>query len=116
MCVAAIGNLVHYKFSDRMASLKLPQKLLDIACHDTQSNVQENALNALNMFCKHDKAKQILKEVEGIDKLTHFTANSSPSSVQSSSSTRANSNLKSQAKKQSASSVACRNIIKSLKK
>ncbi len=56
---AAIGNLVNHKFTDKMIALKLPQKLLDVACHDTQFSVQENALSVLKSFCKHEKAKKV---------------------------------------------------------
>ena len=58
--IAAIGNLVNHKFSDKMISLKVPQKLLEVACHDTQFTVQESALNVLKIFCKHDKAKKVI--------------------------------------------------------
>lgn len=57
---AVIGNLVNHKFSDKMISLKVPQKLLEVACHDTQFSVQESALNVLRIFCKHDKAKKVI--------------------------------------------------------
>jgi len=56
---AAIGNLVNHKLSDKMISLKVPQKLLEVACHDTQFSVQESALNVLRLFCKHEKAKKV---------------------------------------------------------
>lgn len=56
---AAIGNLVNHKFSDKMITLKIPQKVLDVACHDTQFNVQESALNVLKSFCKYEKAKKV---------------------------------------------------------
>lgn len=57
---AVIGNLVNYKFSEKMIGLKVPQKLLEIACNDTQFNVQESALNVLRLLCKHDKGKKVL--------------------------------------------------------
>lgn len=56
---AAIGNLVNHKITDKMITLKVPQKLLEVACHDTQLNVKENALNVLKIFSKHDKAKKV---------------------------------------------------------
>jgi hypothetical protein len=57
--LAAIGNLANHRFSDKMINLKIPQKVLDVACHDTQFNVQESALNALKAFCKYEKAKKV---------------------------------------------------------
>ena len=42
-----------------MVIYKVPQKLLDVACHDTQLNVKESALNVLRSFCKHEKAKKV---------------------------------------------------------
>lgn len=59
ICKAAIGNLANHKLSDKMISLKIPQKILDVAIHDTQFNVQESALNALKAFCKYEKSKKV---------------------------------------------------------
>jgi hypothetical protein len=42
-----------------MIALKIPQKILDVACHDTQFNVQENALIVLKSLCKYAKAKKV---------------------------------------------------------
>lgn len=61
---AAIGNLVNHKFSDKMITLKIPQKVLDVACHDTQFNVQESALNVLKSFCKYEKAKKVKLNID----------------------------------------------------
>jgi hypothetical protein len=55
-----------------MISLKIPQKLLDVACHDTQFSVQESALNTLKMFCKYEKARLCLKDLDAIEKLTNI--------------------------------------------
>lgn len=57
--IAAIGNLANHKISDKMLSLKAPQKLLEVACHDTQFTVQEKALNVLNIFVHNEKAKKV---------------------------------------------------------
>ena len=57
--IAAIGNLANHKISDKMLSLKAPQKLLEVACHDTQFTVQEKALNVLNIFVLNEKAKKV---------------------------------------------------------
>jgi hypothetical protein len=59
---AVIGNLVNYKFTEKMVVLKVPQKLLEIACNDTQFNVQESALNVLRLLCKHEKGKKVRKK------------------------------------------------------
>lgn len=48
-----------------MTSLKIPQKLLEMACHDTQFTVQESALNVLRALCQHDKAKKVSKKIGG---------------------------------------------------
>ena len=50
---------MNYKFTEKMLQLKLPQKMLDVACHDTQVNVQENALCVIKSFCKNEKAKKV---------------------------------------------------------
>lgn len=52
--------MVNHKFTDKMVIYKVPQKLLDVACHDTQLNVKESALNVLRSFCKHEKAKKVI--------------------------------------------------------
>ncbi|CAF0816845.1 unnamed protein product, partial [Brachionus calyciflorus] len=69
---AVIGNLVNHKFTDKMISLKIPQKVLELACHDTQLSVQESALNALLAFCKHDKARKCLRDLDAIEKLSNL--------------------------------------------
>lgn len=59
---AAIGNLANHKFSEKMVTLKIPQKVLDVACHDTQFSVQESALNVLSLFCKYEKARKVSQQ------------------------------------------------------
>jgi hypothetical protein len=53
--------MINYKFSDKMINLKIAQKLVEVACNDTQFNVQESALNVLRIMCKHEKAKKVFK-------------------------------------------------------
>ncbi len=43
-----------------MIKLKLPQKILEITCNDTQFAVQEAALNVLRIMCQHEQAKKVL--------------------------------------------------------
>lgn len=54
-----IGNLINHRVSEKIIALKVPQKLLEVACHDTQFSVQESALNVLRLLCKHDKPKKV---------------------------------------------------------
>ena len=54
------GNIVIHRCAEKIFSLKIPQKLLEIACHDSHFNVQERALNSLKLFCKHEKAKKVI--------------------------------------------------------
>ncbi len=100
----AIGNLVSYKFSDKLFTYKVPHKLLEIVCHDTQLSVQESALNVLKILCKHEKAKKILRDIDAIDKLSSITF-SSPS----------NTDLTSSNNNSLAASLMCRSIIYQLK-
>ncbi len=51
--------MINHKFTEKMINLKVPQKLLEVACRDTQFSVQENALNVLRSFCQHEKAKKV---------------------------------------------------------
>ena len=43
-----------------MTSLRITQKLLEMACHDTQLNVQESTLSVLRVLCQHEKAKKVI--------------------------------------------------------
>jgi len=57
--IALIGNLVNYKFTERMAELKVAQKLVEMACSDTQFSVQESALNVVRVMCKHERGRAV---------------------------------------------------------
>ena len=43
-----------------MTSLKIPQKLLEMASHDTQLSVQESTLSVLRVLCQHEKSRKVL--------------------------------------------------------
>ena len=55
-----LGFLARYRLSERLIELKVPEKLLDVACHDTHVTVQEFALRVLKQMLKHDKAKEVI--------------------------------------------------------
>lgn len=63
-----LGFLARHRLSDRLIELKVPEKLLDVACHDTHVTVQEFALRVLKQMLKHPKAK----EVKRVEKLDYF--------------------------------------------
>lgn len=94
--------MVNHKFTDKMIALKIPHKLLELACHDTQFGVQESALNALNSLCKHEKARKCLNDLDAIEKLSSISFMS------------AQSKDLDKETYQKASSL-CKNIIKCLK-
>jgi hypothetical protein len=94
---------VSHKFSEKLLTCKVPHKLLEIACHDTQLSVQESALNVLKTLCKHEKAKKTLKDIDAIEKLSNITF-LSPSNTDLTSS---NNNM--------TASLICRSIIYQLK-
>ena len=97
--------MVNHKFSDKLITYKVPHKLLEIACHDTQLSVQESALHVLKTLCKHDKAKKTLKNIDAIEKLSNINF-LSPS----------NTDLNSSASNNSVTAaLICRNIIYQLK-
>jgi fused len=81
---ATIGNLAMYKFTDKMAQLKIPQKILEIACNDTQFIVKETALLVLRSLCNHDKAKKILKDLDAVEKLSNMDFLTNPKVLDSS--------------------------------
>ena len=90
--VDTLGFLARYRLSDRLIELKVPEKLLDVACHDTHVAVQEFALRVLKQMLKHDQAKEvipsfcfdqylfffffkILRECNATDKLSNLLSN-----------------------------------------
>ncbi|RNA34069.1 serine threonine- kinase 36-like [Brachionus plicatilis] len=99
---AIIGNLANHKFSDKMISLKIPHKLLELACHDIQFGVQESALNALFALCKHDKARKCLNDLDAVEKLSNISSMSAQ-----------NKDLDKESYQNAIS--LCKNIIKCLK-
>ncbi len=52
--------MARYRLSDRLIDLKVPEKLLDVACHDTHVTVQEFALRVLKQIVKHEQAKEVI--------------------------------------------------------
>ena len=56
-----LGFLARHRLSDRLIELKVPEKLLDVACHDTHVIVQEFALRVLKQMLKHQKAKDVMR-------------------------------------------------------
>lgn len=54
-----LGFLARYRLSDRLIDMKVPEKLLDVACHDTHVTVQEFAFRVLKQMLKHEKAKEV---------------------------------------------------------
>jgi hypothetical protein len=52
--------LARYRLSDRLIELKVPEKLLDVACHDTHVTVQEFAIRVLKQMLKHKQAKDVI--------------------------------------------------------
>lgn len=54
-----LGFLARYRLSERLIELKVPEKLLDVACHDTHVTVQEFAFRVLKQMLKHDEAKEV---------------------------------------------------------
>jgi hypothetical protein len=53
--------LARYRLSERLIELKVPEKLLDVACHDTHVTVQEFALRVLKQMLKYEQAKEVIK-------------------------------------------------------
>ncbi|CAM4943871.1 unnamed protein product [Rotaria socialis] len=70
--VNTLGFLARYRLSERLIELKVPEKLLDVACHDTHVTVQEFALRVLKQMLKHGQAKEILQECNATDKLSNL--------------------------------------------
>ena len=58
--VDTLGFLARYRLSNRLIELKVPEKLLDVACHDTHVTVQEFALRVLKQMIKHEQAKAVI--------------------------------------------------------
>ena len=54
-----LGFLARHRLSERLIDLKVPEKLLDVACHDTHVTVQEFALRVLKQMLKHARAKEV---------------------------------------------------------
>jgi len=52
--------LARYRLSERLIELKVPAKLLDVACHDTHVTVQEFALRVLKQMLKYEQAKEVI--------------------------------------------------------
>ncbi|CAF4126396.1 unnamed protein product, partial [Adineta steineri] len=73
--VNTLGFLARYRLSERLISFKVPEKLLDVACHDTHVIVQEFALRVLKQMLKHERAKEILQECNATDKLSNLLSN-----------------------------------------
>ena len=59
LCLDTLGFLARYRLSDRLIELKVAEKLLDVACHDTHVTVQEFALRVLKQMLKHEQAKEV---------------------------------------------------------
>ncbi|CAF1375368.1 unnamed protein product [Adineta steineri] len=73
--VNTLGFLARYRRSERLINFKVPEKLLDVACHDTHVIVQEFALRVLKQMLKHERAKEILQECNATDKLSNLLSN-----------------------------------------
>ncbi|CAF4133189.1 unnamed protein product, partial [Rotaria sordida] len=73
--VNTLGFLARYRLSQRLIELKVPEKLLDVACHDTHVTVQEFALRVLKQMLKYEQAKEILQECNATDKLSNLLSN-----------------------------------------
>ncbi|CAF1562613.1 unnamed protein product [Rotaria sp. Silwood1] len=73
--VNTLGFLARYRLSERLIELKVPEKLLDVACHDTHVTVQEFALRVLKQMLKYEQAKEILQECNVTDKLSNLLSN-----------------------------------------
>jgi hypothetical protein len=58
--IDTLGFLARYRLSERLIELKVPEKLLDVACHDTHVTVQEFALRVLKQMLKHEQAKEVI--------------------------------------------------------
>ena len=57
--IDTLGFLARYRLSERLIELKVPEKLLDVACHDTHVTVQEFALRVLKQMLKYEQAKEV---------------------------------------------------------
>ncbi len=53
--------MARYRLSERLIELKVPEKLLDVACHDTHVTVQEFALRVLKHMLKYERAKEVIE-------------------------------------------------------
>ncbi|CAF4241147.1 unnamed protein product [Rotaria sp. Silwood2] len=73
--VNTLGFLARYRLSERLIELKVPEKLLDVACHDTHVTVQEFALRVLKQMLKYEQAKEILQECNATDKISNLLSN-----------------------------------------
>ena len=62
--IDTLGFLARHRLSDRLIELKVPEKLLDVACHDTHVIVQEFAMRVLKQMLKHPKAKDVIRTVK----------------------------------------------------
>jgi len=58
--IDTLGFLARYRLSERLIELKVPEKLLDVACHDTHVTVQEFALRVLKQMLKYEQAKEVI--------------------------------------------------------
>ncbi|XP_064647326.1 serine/threonine-protein kinase 36-like isoform X2 [Lineus longissimus] len=86
---SALGNLGMHSGAlvETLQKHKVIEGLLEAACHDGQSSVQECALAAIRSLISQDKLKQVLIRSNAIDKLNelHQTSTPRPSSARPSS-------------------------------
>ena len=61
--IDTLGFLARYRLSERLIELKVPEKLLDVACHDTHVTVQEFALRVLKQMLKYEQAKEVIENI-----------------------------------------------------
>ncbi|XP_066932219.1 serine/threonine-protein kinase 36-like [Clytia hemisphaerica] len=78
----ALGNLVRHSpiLFPTLIENKVPVRLLDCACSDEDTQVQEHALWALRLYFRNTQCKKILINAGLQDKLDFFMASSTPSS------------------------------------
>ncbi|XP_033099504.1 serine/threonine-protein kinase 36-like [Anneissia japonica] len=71
----ALGNLARHsnKLIPALIKAKAPERLLEVACYDSQFSCQESALMALRSMASYSQVKQYLLKHQAVDKLSNMT-------------------------------------------
>ncbi|XP_071946341.1 serine/threonine-protein kinase 36-like [Antedon mediterranea] len=71
----ALGNLARHstKLVPAIIKAKALERLLEVACHDSQYSCQESSLMALRALAAYSQVKQYLLKQQAVDKLSNMT-------------------------------------------